>query len=496
MTDYRGPFEAEGIRSYLLTDSRPSVSMLSSQDDVTGVLREVRDTIVLGFFPEGISTDSDEALLEEWQGFQGAADTLRGHASFFAITSPELKKQLGHEEDRVSINIVMENAKDGYGLLPFRGEVSESALSEWVLKNSVPAMGEITFASQTGELFATQFFSAQKLKFILFLRPEDLTGSATDSVLEHWHSVAEVFRKSALFAYMVGNAVPDVSEYFSIDSDSDTPMIVAHEPGKDARYKSGRLSRLDIESLQDFVAGVVGGYIDRIVRSEPVPKSKPSKKTNVIKAVGSTVIDIVSADKDVLLEVYAPWCGNCKRLAPTLDILSKAVQSEDRIAIAKIDGTANDLPPSWRVKAYPTLLYFPKSDKPYNDTPSPRRYWDGGMSLQELMGFLLKYSSFDPKTLRVATSEQLGMLMGDEEALRLEYEAEERWRERNKGRAVFESPLVDYFIGEVVFDGVRWHVLLSAVLLLYSVAVTGYILFFLPSASRIKNRKSSNKKVE
>lgn len=494
MTDYRGPFDAEGMREYLLSDSRPSVTLLSSQDDVTAVLRTVRDTIVLGFFPENTEADTEGSLhLGAWQGFTGAADNLRGHARFFAITSSEMKKQLGQEDNHVSINILMDNAKDGYGLLPFKGDFLESTLSEWVLKNSAPALGEITFASATGELFSTQFFSSQKLKFILFLRPEDLTASSTVPVLESWRSVSELFRKTALFAYMVENAVPDVSEFFGVNVDTETPMIVGHEPGKDARFKSSRLPLLDVEHLQDFVAGVVGGYISRVVKSEPVPRSKQSKKTNVIKAVGSTVMDIVSADKDVLLEVYAPWCTNCRRLAPTLDVLSKAVQSEDRIAIAKIDATANDLPASWRVKAYPTLLYFPKADKPYTETPAPRRYWDGGTSLQELMGFLVKHSSFDAKTLRVATSEQLSMLLGDEETLRLEYEAEERWLERNKGRIVFEPPLVDYFVGEVVYDGVRWHLVVAIALLVYSIVVTGCLLCGTSTSSRVKSKKNNKK---
>jgi len=45
---------------------------------------------------------------------------------------------------------------------------------EWILRNSQPSMGELTFTSAAGEVYATQFFSAKKLKFILILRPDDL----------------------------------------------------------------------------------------------------------------------------------------------------------------------------------------------------------------------------------------------------------------------------------------------------------------------------------
>ena len=70
-------------------------------------------------------------------------------------------------------------------------------------------MGELTLAQSTGEVFATQFFSARKLKFILFLRSADAVGGA-GSILEHWRALAETFKGSALFAYMVNAGVPDV----------------------------------------------------------------------------------------------------------------------------------------------------------------------------------------------------------------------------------------------------------------------------------------------
>ena len=83
-------------------------------------------------------------------------------------------------------------------------------LSEWILRHASPSMGELTLQQQTGELFATQFFSARKIKFILFLRQADVTPSSSSSVLDHWRKLADTFRGRALFAYMLGAAVPDV----------------------------------------------------------------------------------------------------------------------------------------------------------------------------------------------------------------------------------------------------------------------------------------------
>ena len=220
-------------------------------------------------------------------------------------------------------------------------------------------------------------------------------------------------------------------EYFGVDMQADLPIIAAHQPSTDFRFKSP--SRLDLAgeaALMQFVQGVIAGQISKVLKSEPVPaERKVGDKNHVVQAVGTTVLDIVSVpDKDVLLFVHSSECQRCKRVLPTYDILSRAVAGEPRIVIAKIDSLANDIPSSWGVTDLPAFLWFPASDKPYTKgkgkgkgegegegegagEPTPKPYWDAGYSLVELVGFVQRESSFDVRTLRVATSEQLGSLM-------------------------------------------------------------------------------------
>ena len=303
--------------------------------------------------------------------------------------------------------------------------------------------------------------------------------------LEHWKKIAETFKSTALFAYMVEGSVPDVVDYFSVDLSTDLPLIVAHDPSQDFKYKSQKLADpTDLIMQQEFVAGVLTGAIRKVLKSEPVPKQVGKVAKPVIQAVGSSVIALVSQlDKDVLLEVYSPNCLHCMRLRPTYDILGRAVQGDTRIVIAKIDGLANDLPASWGVKGYPTLLWFRAKDKPYKvgkdgfAVPSPKPYWDAGHSLHELVSFVRRQSSFDLKTLKVATVEQLGTLMGDEDIARQQYEVEDRWARRNEGRQVLSTAMLDWIAGEIHFDGKRWHILAAGALAVLSLACMLHALF-------------------
>ena len=51
----------------------------------------------------------------------------------------------------------------------------------------------------------------------------------------------------------------------------------------------------------------------------------------------------VHADKDVLVEFYAPWCGHCKALAPKYDDLAAKLEGVDSVVIAKMDSTENEI---------------------------------------------------------------------------------------------------------------------------------------------------------
>ena len=67
--------------------------------------------------------------------------------------------------------------------------------------------------------------------------------------------------------------------------------------------------------------------------------------------------DVLKADKPVLVDYWAEWCGPCKMIAPILDEVSHAYR--DRLQIAKMNVDENrDVPAKFGIRGIPTLMLF------------------------------------------------------------------------------------------------------------------------------------------
>jgi thioredoxin domain-containing protein 5 len=71
---------------------------------------------------------------------------------------------------------------------------------------------------------------------------------------------------------------------------------------------------------------------------------------------------VKGSDQGWMLKFYAPWCGHCKKLAPTWDKLAEAA---DSFGVGSMDCTTGQpICTKYKVRGYPTVK-FAKGDKMY-----------------------------------------------------------------------------------------------------------------------------------
>ncbi|MCX7816242.1 MAG: thioredoxin [Syntrophales bacterium] len=67
--------------------------------------------------------------------------------------------------------------------------------------------------------------------------------------------------------------------------------------------------------------------------------------------------EILKADKPALVDFWAPWCGPCRMLAPTIEQIAQ--EYGDRIIVSKLNVDENPVTTSkYGIRSIPTLILF------------------------------------------------------------------------------------------------------------------------------------------
>lgn len=188
-----------------------------------------------------------------------------------------------------------------------------------------------------------------------------------------------------------------VVEFFGIAEDEVPTFRMTASDEDMLKYKPDN-AELSEENIRAFIKSFKDGELKPHLKSQELPEDWNAAPVKIL--AGSNFAEVaLDATKDVLVEFYAPWCGHCKKLAPIWDELGENFKDNDKIVIAKIDMTANELE-NVKVRGFPTIKLFKAGDNTVVD-------YTGGRALEDFVKFLSPEAEEEAKTEEEAKAVKL-----------------------------------------------------------------------------------------
>ncbi|KAM3297462.1 hypothetical protein ACQJBY_039380 [Aegilops geniculata] len=373
--DYAGERTKDAIVAWIGKKLGPAVQNLTAVDEAEKVVTG-DDVAVLAFLDHLSGAHSDELA---------AASRLEDTISFYQTTSPDVAK-LFHIDPEAKRPSVVLLKKEEEKLTVFDGEFRASAIAEFVSANKIPLITTLT-----QETAPAIFDNPIKKQILLFA-----VAKESPKFLPIIKETAKSFKGKLLFVFVerdneeVGEPV---ANYFGITGNETT--VLAYTGNEDAKkfFFGGEIS---LDTIKEFAQDFLEDKLTPSYKSDPVPESNDE---DVKVVVGKSLDQIVlNESKDVLLEIYAPWCGHCQSLEPIYNKLAKYLRGIDSLVIAKMDGTNNEHPRA-KPDGFPTILFYPAGKKSFEPIT-----FEGDRTVVEMYKFLKKHAAIPFKLKRPDSS--------------------------------------------------------------------------------------------
>ncbi|KAL1214700.1 Protein disulfide-isomerase [Cardamine amara subsp. amara] len=333
--DYKGPPDAQSIVDYVLKQSGPGSIEIISAVHASGLIYN-KKIVVVGVFHEFAG--------EEFENFMALADKLRLDYEFGHTLDVE---HLPHGKSYDTRPLVRLFKPFDELFVDFK-DFKVDAMEKFIEEASIPIV-TIYDKDPNNYPYVKKFFNSANSKAMLFM---NFSAKLADTFKSKCREVAEQYRGDGI-NFLLGDAenTQGALQYFGLRSDQ-VPLIIIQNKDGDKFMKPN----LEPDQLALWVKDFKDGKVSAFRKSEPIPKEN-NEAVKIV--VGDNFEDMVlNLPKNVLIEFYTPWCGQCKKLAPILEEIALSLQTDTNVVIAKLDATLNDYPVAkFEVKDYPTLYF-------------------------------------------------------------------------------------------------------------------------------------------
>ncbi|CAO1625381.1 unnamed protein product [Parajaminaea phylloscopi] len=356
-SEYTGTRKADGIISYMQKQSLPAVSTVTASN-LTDF--KSKDRVVAVAY-------LSEADTKERKAFTDLADANRNEYLFGIVQDAEAAKAAGVTAPAVVLYRQFDEPEVKYA-----GKFDADSIKSFLSSERIPLIDEVG-----PENFVNYAEAGLPLAYY-FTEPE---AEGREAALEALKPIAKQYRGKINFVWI--DAVKFVNHAKGLNLQGESwPAFAIQDLAAATKFPLDNLGKDAAKTIEDFVKQFSAGKLKPSIKSEPVPKTQDGP---VHVLVADEFDKVVFDDKkDVLVEFYAPWCGHCKKLAPTWDTLGeKYAAAKDKIVIAKMDATTNDVPPSagFQVQSFPTIKFKPAGSKEFLE-------FEGDRTLESFIDFI------------------------------------------------------------------------------------------------------------
>ncbi|XP_077365522.1 protein disulfide-isomerase A4 [Festucalex cinctus] len=372
--DYNGPREQHGIVDYMGEQAGPPSKQVQAAKQVQELLKDGDDAVIVGVF----SGERDAA----YETYIEACNSLREDFTFRHTFSSDVAKLLKASPGQVVVaqpEKFRSKLEPASRTLPVEGSTSVSDVQEFVKKNVIPLVGHRKPSNDAKRY--------EHRPLVVVYYGVDFSFDYRKAT-QFWRSkVLEVAHDFPEYTFAIADEEDYADELKSLglsESGEEVNVAILADGGKKFAMEP---DDFDSDVLREFVVAFKKGKLKPIIKSQPVPKNN---KGPVKVVVGKTFDNIVmDAQKDVLIEFYAPWCGHCKKLEPEYLALAKKYKSEKNLVIAKMDATANDVPnEKYKVEGFPTIYFAPRDGK-----QKPVKFEGGDRTVDAFSKFLEEHAT-------------------------------------------------------------------------------------------------------
>lgn len=345
----------------MIKQSLPAVSILTK--DTLEDFKKA-DKVVLVAYIDATDKASNETFTE-------VADKLRDNYPFGASSDAALAEAEGVTPPAI---VLYKDFDDGKSV--FTDKFDAPAIEKFAKTAATPLIGEVG-----PETYSDYMDAGIPLAYIFAETAEE-----RQELGDLLKPVAEAHKGVINFATIDAKAFGAHAGNLNLKADQ-FPAFAIQETAKNQKFPFDQDKEITADAIKVFVEEFVSGKMEPSVKSEPIPETQEGPVTVV---VAKNYNDVVLNDaKDVLIEFYAPWCGHCKALAPKYDDLASLYaksEFKDKVVIAKVDATANDVPDE--IQGFPTIKLYPAGAK-----AEPVTY-QGSRTVEDLIKFIAENGKY------------------------------------------------------------------------------------------------------